>query len=240
MRERVVRDQIETARDITLQMKHERVVARAIVGAEHLGGGKRIGTIGVVSFFVSVVRARGPIGVECVLHAGGRMQRVRGLVIGIDQRRRRIRTSIHRLESSRPSVLREIVVEKPKATADYGTAAGARRIGKPEAGAELFAVIMRRALRKSKRGQQRKRRINPLIMPRCDEETKRSLPAQSVVERHMARKAPRILRVNSETLDTLREGSVAGGSGGGSARVVDGKLREIRGIQRVERGIVGK
>ena len=153
LREGIVRDQVKPVRDVALQVKHEGVVAGAVVRPEHRGR-KRVRAIGMISFFVGVVRARGPICVERVLHTGSRVQGIRCLVIGIDQRGRRVWPSIHRLKRGSPAILREVVIEEPEARPDHCPTAVARRIGKSHARPELLAVVLGRLLRKSKRRQQ--------------------------------------------------------------------------------------
>src|SRR5450631_2695334 len=77
-------------------------------------------------------------------------------------------------------------------------------------------------------------------MSRRGEQAERSLPAQAVVDREMPRYPPRILRVQRQSLHALRKVSVARRRRRSSIRVVNGKLRQIRGTQRVKRRIVGK
>src|SRR5437764_4434472 len=137
-------------------MQHQRVVARAVVAAEDCGR-KRIRPVRMSALFMGVVRTDSPVGTERVLHPGGRMQCVRGLVIRIDQRCRRIWSSIHGLKRRGPSVLRQIVVKQPESRADYSAPAVARRICNTESCTELLAIIMRCAQRKPEGRKQRKR-----------------------------------------------------------------------------------
>ena len=68
-----------------------------------------------------------------MLHAAGGMDRIGRLVVRIDVGRRAvIDPSVDRLKRGGPSVLRQIVVEKSEAGADYGLAAFTGRIGDPK------------------------------------------------------------------------------------------------------------
>ena len=48
LRERVVRDQIEAMGNVALQMHHQRVVARAVVGLEKIEVGNNVSLIGAI------------------------------------------------------------------------------------------------------------------------------------------------------------------------------------------------
>ena len=215
LREGVVGGQIEAVRCVALQMKHQSVVAGAIVRAEHHGSRKRIPTIGVIAFLVRVVGAEHPIGVECVLNSAGRVEGVRSFVIWIDQSRGRIRSSVYRLKCGGPAVLSEIVVEQAETRAQHGFSAVAGGICNSQTRCELLAVIVRRAQRKSQRRQERKGWIFRLTAARSGEQAECGLVAQSVVEREMSSYAPGVFRVERETLHVLREASVSGRSEGG-------------------------
>jgi len=125
VRERVIGDQMEAAGDVSLYPQHERVVAGAIVGPKNRGR-ERIGAIGVVPFFVRVVRTYGPIGIECMLDAGRRVECVRRFVIWIDQGGRRVGSPVYSLQGGSPSVLCQVVVKQSEAGSDDGVAAIAR------------------------------------------------------------------------------------------------------------------
>ena len=107
-RQRVVGDEIEPARNASLQMNCKRVVARAIVGAKdgdvgdvialvgHVLGVERrkereaglilIAAVSVVALFVSVIGGESPVGVESVLEASSGVKRVRSFVMRINDR----------------------------------------------------------------------------------------------------------------------------------------------------------
>ena len=114
----------------------------------------------MVTLFVRVVGAGNPAGRKRVLSAAGDVDRIRGLVIAIDQRARRNasragvgrrvrarqRSSIHGLKCRCPSGLREIVIEHAKPRADHGLAVLAGRVGDSEARRELLMVVVRSML----------------------------------------------------------------------------------------------
>src|SRR5690348_3880169 len=100
---RVVEDKIEALRHAALQMDGERVVARAIVGAEDVdvgdvarisgNGGIQseageigIATIGMDALLVRPIGADEPADIEDIFNAGGGVKGVRSFVTGIDER----------------------------------------------------------------------------------------------------------------------------------------------------------
>ena len=104
----------------------------------------------MISLLVDVVGAEGPVSVEGVLDSDAGVNGVRSLVIGIDD----VADSacggagdaagiagidayagsrIHRLQSSHPAVLREIVVVETEAGANHRGSGLSRRIGNADA-----------------------------------------------------------------------------------------------------------
>src|ERR1700721_953147 len=105
-REGGIRDEIEAARNVSLQMEKQSVIARTIIRFEdgnvgnnralviYVVGNQRrkkrkaplilVGPEAVISLFVDVVGADHPLGVEGVLDAAGNVQSVGSLVSGCD------------------------------------------------------------------------------------------------------------------------------------------------------------
>src|SRR6266481_4004863 len=86
-------------------------------------------------------------------------------------------------------------------------------------------------------------RIRALAVTGSREQPRRRIVAKAVIDRQMRRDAPGVLRVNSETLDVLREAAIAGRSGsashvGRNGRGARGAEIKLRRISRIKAGIV--
>ncbi len=144
LRERVVRSQAETAGDVALDPQHEGVVAGAVVGFEESEFIEAVASISVVTLFVRIVRTRSPVLIEGMLHAACDVDRVRRLVAWVDVGRRTTsHSSVNRLKRSRPSALRQIVVEHAEPCANHRLLAATGRVGDSEARCDLLMVVMR-------------------------------------------------------------------------------------------------
>src|SRR5260370_5224347 len=130
-------------------MQRRSVVTGTVVGAKYGSVWKIVAAVAVHAGFESVVRAQNPVGVEGVLNAGGGMQRVRRVVIRIDQRGRAAGVQevevVHCGEGPDPAVLREVVKIQTDATPQNRVAGLAEAVGDAEARREGFAVIVRDA-----------------------------------------------------------------------------------------------
>src|SRR6266478_1472200 len=143
-RERVVRGQAETAGDIALYPQHEGVVAGAVVGLEESEFIEAVASISVVTLFVRIVRTRSPVLIKGVLHAACGVDRVWRLVAWVDVGRRTTSgSSVDGLKRSRPSALRQIVVEHAEPGANHRLLAATGRVGDSEARRDLLTVVMR-------------------------------------------------------------------------------------------------
>src|ERR1700675_1050363 len=85
---RVVGHKVQVLRYVSLKMQRKGFVTRTIIGAKYGDVGKIITPVAMHAGLEGIVRAQNPVGIEGVLNAGGGVQRVRGMVIRIDQRGR--------------------------------------------------------------------------------------------------------------------------------------------------------
>src|SRR5713101_1724609 len=124
--ERVVGDEIQAPRHVTLKMQRQGVVTGTIVGAKYGDSWKIIAPVAVHASLQGVVRAQNPVGVEGVLNAGGGMQCIRRVVIRIDQRREGGSfldiEIVDGGEGFDPAVLCEVVEKKTDPSAQDGVA----------------------------------------------------------------------------------------------------------------------
>src|ERR1700674_1721028 len=124
--QRVVRDEIQAPRNVSLKMQRKGVVTGTVVGTEYRDVGKIVAAVAVHAGLESVVRAQNPIGVESVLNAGGGMQCVGGVVIRVDERRRAGSILdieiVDGVEGFDPAVLGEVVEIKTDTAAQNGVA----------------------------------------------------------------------------------------------------------------------
>ena len=230
--ERVVGDQIEAAH-VALQVQHQPVETGAVVGCENGGSGIRKRAIAVVSLLMDIVGASCPAFVESVLHTVGDVDGVRRFVFGIDERWRRGGIRVHRFQRGGPPVLREVVVVQAEAGANHRLLPAARRVGDSEARRNLLAVVMRNCFGVSQRWQQDEAGVGGLAFSGSLKKPEGGLIAQAVVDGEVVRYAPRILGIEPEPLDVLREAAVAAGCGYLARRQVDGELCEVDCIQGV-------
>src|SRR3984885_1892535 len=168
-RERVIRDQIEAARDVALQVNREAIVAGAIVafkerdvwrvGGKIHAGSEIVAAIAVIALLVGVIGAHQPLSIERMLEARGGVNGVGRAVAAINQRtsgtggqaagisRHDARASrrVYSLECSDPAILREVVVIEAEAGAEDRGSRLPGRISDAEARRESVAIILRRA-----------------------------------------------------------------------------------------------
>src|SRR5208282_673096 len=200
-----------------------------------------IGAVSVITLLVRVIGAHQPMFVEGVLHAARYVDGIRRLVVGAEKvagargatskaarARERVGAGatgqaaraggcvrvVDALKCSGPSVLREIVIEHAETGAKHGLLAAAGGIRNTQARRNLLAIIARHA--RHNRNLQRLQGYVCIVLslssPRSLEEPERRLITQAVVDRQVVRNAPRILGVESESLNVLRKTAVAGGS----------------------------
>src|SRR6267378_2626762 len=208
--EGVVGDETKAPRYVALEMQREGVVTGAIVGAEDGYVGKTVAAVAVHAGLEGVVRAQNPIGIEGVLNAGSGMQRVRSVVMRIDQRGRAGSILdveiVDGVEGLDPAVLRKVVEIQTNAAAQNRVAGGAEAISDAEARREGFAVVVRDSGDNTVAGEGG---IEALVVAGSDEEAKGSVVAQAVVDCQIPSEAPGILSVKSQALDVLREAAIA-------------------------------
>src|SRR5260370_33119210 len=96
------------------------------------------------SLFVRIVRPRSPVLIKGVPHATCGVDRVWRLVAWVDVGRRTTSgSSVDSLKRSRPSALRQIVVEHAEPGAKHCLLAAAGRVDDSEARRDLLMVVMR-------------------------------------------------------------------------------------------------
>jgi len=109
-------------------MESKRVIAGTIVGAEDGNIGEIVTTIGVHAALERPVRTQCPISIESVLNAGGGVNRIRRMVVRVDDGRPRDAAAggdigvVDGLESGDPSILREVVIVHSEAASQNAVA----------------------------------------------------------------------------------------------------------------------
>src|SRR5215469_17731142 len=100
----------------------------------------------------SPIASENPIGVEGMLDSGRRMDRVRGVVVGINDGRWRNSPArgdvgvVNRLKSAHPSILCEVVVVHAKASAQDGISRGSERVRSSDTRSKGPPIVIRRGV----------------------------------------------------------------------------------------------
>src|SRR5258708_1495122 len=263
-----------------LQLRRKTVVAGTIVGAEERNiwcgrwqrktGDEFVGAILMDTLLVFVAEAEapvlGPAVGEVVFEGGAGLERVRGAVIGIDER---AQTAVCAAGKARgiggivgdaggdglidggecvdPAVLREVVVIEADSGTENGVLRNARSVGETEARGDGFAVVVRDAVdeRDAERLKSLQGGILRLVAAGIDEQAEGGVVAKAGVDIEGTGDAPTVFGVKAEAAERLCEGAIAGGSvgancvceGGSGAIVVGG---ELRGIIEIEGWILGE
>src|ERR1039458_5107010 len=178
---------------------------------------------------VSPVRAHRPVRMECMLHSGARVQRIRRLVSGIDQSARaaagrswqaagiggldaRRRSLVNGLKRRHPAVLRQVVVVEAEAGTDDRAPVLPQRISNSQTRRNGLAVIVRgspmleQGHLQSLHGEQAG--VVQLGSSGGREEPESGVVPQAEVQGKMRGRAPGILRVQAEPLYILRESTI--------------------------------
>src|ERR1039458_1861055 len=105
--------------------------------------------------FVRIIRARRPLRIERVLHSRRGVQRVRRMVVRINDRSRAA-TAVHRLERRHPAVLGKVVVVQTRAYANYRPAVVSKRVSDSQPWLKLLPIIRGRTVRYVNRSEERR------------------------------------------------------------------------------------
>src|SRR5882762_1753752 len=277
VRENVVGGEFETLRETVLQLHRETVVAGAIVGTEERNiwrgswqrktGDEFVAAILVDTLLVFIGCGDSPILREIMFESGAGLQRVRRVVIGIDER---ALTAVCAAGQARgiggivgdagrdglidggervhPAVLREVVVIEADSSAEHRMLRSARGIGEAETWSNGFAVVVRNAAvdeLDAERLKSLQGGILRLVATGSGKQTEGGVIAKAGVDIEGTRDAPTIFGVKTKAAERLGESAIAGGSIGANgvckgcsgAIVVGG---ELRGTVEIEGWILGE
>src|SRR5260370_1715980 len=189
--ERVIRDEIQTSRDVALQVDRQRRVTGTIVGAKNGNVWKIITPVSLHSGLERIIRAQNPVGIEGVLSAAGGVQCMGSVVIRVDQRRRtRSIPNVEIVDGGEgfdPAVLCEVVEIETHSAAQDRVTGRAESISDAESRSESFAVVVRNS---GYDAVSRECGIHTLVVPRSDKKTESGVVAQAIVEGPVQSHAP--------------------------------------------------
>src|SRR5580704_17872164 len=159
--------------------------------------------------------------------AGGSMERVRSLIVGVDDIARPsaenatwiagmetcVGWRIDGLQRGYPAVLGKVIVIQPETGANHSAPRLSRRVSHANPRAKCFAIVMScaRKQRYSQRLQSEVCGIAQLVSARPNEKAEGSVIAQAVTQREVRGGTPGILEVQSEPLYVLGKAAVPGG-----------------------------